>query len=161
MPIGSAFAIAVMIALLPLTLALPVSRALSHEKHKTFAAGEPGDAEKPARVVQITMSEADGAMMFVPDRVEVRRGEQIRFVLRNDGALDHEFVLATTAENLAHAEMMKQHPEMEHDDTNGKRLGPGQASEILWRFSKSGRFEYACLIPGHREAGMVGTIIVK
>ena len=126
-----------------------------------FSAGAPGDPKKPARIVQVTMREADGKMMFIPDRLEIKRGEQIKFVLRNNGELDHEFVLATAEENVKHAEEMKKNPEMEHDDPNSKRLAPQKANEILWRFSKAGEFEFGCLIPGHRESGMIGTIIVK
>jgi uncharacterized cupredoxin-like copper-binding protein len=129
--------------------------------HARFSAGEPGNAKRAARVVQVTMREADGKMLFVPDRVEVRRGEQIKFVLRNNGELDHEFVLATTQENEKHAVEMKKNPDMVHDDPNGRRLGPKKEDSILWRFTRSGEFEYGCLIPGHREAGMTGKIVVK
>ena len=107
------------------------------------------------------MREGDGKMMFVPDRIEVKSGEQIRFMLQNNGELDHEFVLATTEENLKHAEEMKKNPDMEHDDPNAKRVKPKKTSEIVWRFTKAGEFEFGCLIPGHREAGMLGKIIVK
>ena len=107
------------------------------------------------------MREGDGKMMFMPERVEVRTGEQIKFVIRNNGELDHEFVLATTAENLKHAEAMKKNPDMEHDDPNAKRVPPKKADEIVWKFTKKGTFEYGCLIPGHREAGMIGTVVVK
>jgi len=62
---------------------------------------------------------------------------------------------------LKHAEMMRKNPDMEHDDANGKRLAPKQTDQIVWKFSKAGDFEYSCLIPGHREAGMTGTIVVK
>jgi uncharacterized cupredoxin-like copper-binding protein len=149
-----------------------------------FSAGEPGDPKKPARVIQVTFRETDGkraglagkkgtvvdgntgdpgykTMIFIPDRVEVRKGEQIRFVLRNNGEIDHEFVLATTAENLKHAEQMQKNPEMEHDDPNSKRLAPKKVDGLVWRFTKSGEFEFACLIPGHRESGMIGKIVVK
>lgn len=129
--------------------------------HETFSAGEPGNPKKPARVVIVTMKEGDGNMAYSPDRIEVRKGEQIRFILKNNGLLDHEFMLATTADNLKHAELMKKFPEMEHDDPNAKRLKPNGMSEILWRFTKPGEFEFACLIPGHREAGMHGKVIVK
>ena len=129
--------------------------------HASFSAGEPGDPKKPARVVQISMKEEDGKMLFIPQRVEVKRGEQVKFILRNNGELDHEFVLATTEENLQHAEEMKKNPEMEHDDPNAKRIIPKKTNEIVWKFSKAGTFEYGCLIPGHREAGMTGTVIVK
>jgi len=144
-----------------LTSAAAVTSTSAHEDRGNFSAGEPGDPKKPARVVLVTMREGDGKMMFIPDRVEVRKGEQIRFMLRNSGMLEHEFLLATTAENLKHAELMKKFPDMEHDDPNGKRLKPQKTSEIVWRFTKAGEFEYGCLIPGHREAGMLGKIIVK
>jgi uncharacterized cupredoxin-like copper-binding protein len=107
------------------------------------------------------MREGDGKMLFIPAIIDVRRGEQIKFVLRNNGEIDHEFMLATKEENDKHAELMKKFPDMEHDDPNGKRLAPKAANEIVWRFTKSGEFEFACLIPGHREAGMLGKIIVK
>jgi uncharacterized cupredoxin-like copper-binding protein len=129
--------------------------------HESFSAGAPGNPKRPARVINVTMQEGAGKMLFAPDRLEIKRGEQVRFVLTNVGELDHEFVLATTAENLKHAEEMKKNPDMEHDDPNAKRVAPKQKSEILWRFTKRGTFEYGCLIPGHREAGMTGTIIVK
>jgi uncharacterized cupredoxin-like copper-binding protein len=133
----------------------------AHSHAPTFSAGEPGDPKKPARTVQVTMRESDGKMLFVPDRIEIKKGEQVRFVLRNNGALEHEFILATTAENLKHAEAMKKNPEMEHDEPNGREVEPGKTGEIVWRFTKAGEFEFACLIPGHREAGMLGKIVVK
>ncbi len=129
--------------------------------HEEFSAGQPGDSKKPARIVNVVMREGDGKMMFIPDRIEIRRGEQIRFKIRNNGALEHEFILATTAENLKHAEQMKKNPEMEHDDPNGISVGPNKLHDLIWRFTKTGKFEYGCLIPGHREAGMIGTVIVK
>ncbi len=126
-----------------------------------FLAGEPGNPKKPARVIQVTAREADGKMLFVPDKVDVRKGEQIRFIIRNNGLLAHEFVLGSVKENDKHAELMKKYPDMEHDDPNGKSIEPGKTAEILWRFSKAGTFEFACLIPGHREAGMHGSVTVK
>jgi len=77
------------------------------------------------------------------------------------GELAHEFVLASTAENLKHAALMQKYPDMEHDDPNGKTIQPKGSSEILWRFTKRGEFEFGCLIPGHREAGMLGKVLVK
>ena len=139
--------------------ALSIAPAIAHDQHGhgTFSAGEPGDPKKPARTVEIAMSE----MSYEPSNITVERGEQIRFVLRNTGKEDHEFLLATTKENLAHAEVMKKHPHMEHDDPNGVRLAPSQTAEILWKFSKAGTFEFSCLIPGHRDYGMVGHVTVK
>jgi uncharacterized cupredoxin-like copper-binding protein len=101
-------------------------------------------------------------MYYRPDRIEVRQGEQIRFVLKNaDNLKDHEFVLATEKENLEHAEAMKADPNMQHSEPNAKRLRSKETKELLWRFSQPGEFEFSCNIPGHREAGMVGKVIVK
>jgi len=129
--------------------------------HGAFSAGQPGNPKMPARTVIITMREGDGKMLFNHNNVEVRRGEQIRFVLKNEGELEHEFVLATPKENVKHAELMQKFPDMEHDDPNAKRLAPKKTNELVWRFTKAGSFEFACLIPGHREAGMHGKVIVK
>ena len=137
-------------------IALP---ALAHKKQdkQTYSAGEPGNPKKPSRTIEVEMSE----MEYNPYRIEVKRGEQIRFVIRNVGKEDHEFLLATTEENLKHAEAMKKHPHMEHDEPNAVRLAPQKSAEILWRFTKSGTFEYSCLIPDHRDYGMIGRVIVK
>ncbi len=145
------------LALIALAAVTPLANAHEGHAHTRFAAGEPGDAKKPARTIEVEMSE----MAFSPSRIEVKRGEQIRFVIRNAGTEDHEFLLATTEENLKHAEVMKKHPHMEHDDPNGVRLAPKKTAEILWKFTKAGTFEYSCLIPDHRDYGMIGRITVK
>src|SRR6266852_9334240 len=134
-----------------------VTTAAAHEQHGGYSAGEPGNPRKPAREIVVLLNEMD----YSPAVIEVKRGEQIHFVLRNVGTEAHEFLLATTAENLKHGEAMKKNPDMEHDDPNGKRLAPKKTDEIVWKFTKAGEFEYSCLIPGHREAGMIGTIVVR
>ncbi len=143
------------------SLAVAVPGAPGHS-HRSFGAGAPGDPKKPARTVEVVMKETeDGKMLFVPDRVEAKRGEQVRFVLKNAGKVDHEFLLDTPERNAKHKIEMRKNPDMEHDDPNGKRLAPGGTGEIVWRFSKAGTFEFACLIPGHHESGMHGKAIVK
>jgi uncharacterized cupredoxin-like copper-binding protein len=131
--------------------------------HRKFAAGEPGDPKKPVvRTVEVTMHETDDArMLFTPERIEVKRGEQVKFVLKNAGKVDHEFMLDSVQNNAKHKIAMEKNPDMEHDDPNGKRLMPDGSSDIVWRFTKTGTFEFACLIPGHYESGMKGTIVVK
>jgi len=132
-----------------------------HTGHEETAYGKPGDPKKPARIVQVVMREQDGKMIFIPDRIRIRKGEQVRFQLRNNGELDHEFVVGTLEENLKHMKEMEKNPDMEHDDPNAKRLKPKSKGEIVWQFTKAGTFDFSCLIPGHREAGMFGTIVVE
>jgi len=140
-------------------LAAPITPRAHDGEH--FSAGEPGNPRQKFRTVQVTMHEGSGTMGFTPNRLEIRRGEQVKFVISNVGALAHEFVLASTPDNLKHAALMQKYPDMEHDDPNGKTVQPGAKTEILWRFTKVGTFEFACLIPGHREAGMTGIIVVN
>lgn len=142
------------------TLAIAEPGAAGH-KHKVFAAGEPGDLAKPARTITVAMTEGDGTMAYDPPDVAVRAGEQIKFVITNRGALDHEFMLDSVEKNAKHRIAMQKNPEMEHDDPNGRRLKPGGSAEIVWKFSKVGTFEFACLIPGHSEAGMKGVVVVS
>ncbi len=134
--------------------------AVAHTGH-TFAAGEPGDPKKPFRTIEVIMTDGPGTMTYTPDKIEVRKGEQIKFVLKNTGDLAHEFLLDSFEANAKHKIEMQKNPDMEHDDPNGKRLEPKKSAEILWLFSKTGTFEFACLIPGHYETGMKGTVVVK
>lgn len=135
-------------------------RAAAHTEH-ALAAGEPGDPKKPFRTIEIVMTEGPGSMSYSLDRIEVRRGEQIRFVLRNTGDLAHEFLLDSVENNAKHKSKMEEHSEMEHDEVNGKWVEPMTSGEVLWHFTKAGTFEFACLIPGHYESGMKGIVVVK
>ena len=146
---------------MPLAFTAILMPTSAHEGHEHFSAGEPGDPQQPFRTVKIAMLEDGKRMLFDPAVVEVRLGEQIRFVVFNEGTWNHEFILATKQDNRKHAALMKKFPEMEHEDPNAKRLPPFSSAEILWKFTTPGEFEYACLIPGHLEAGMHGIVVVK
>ncbi|MFZ5779216.1 MAG: cupredoxin domain-containing protein [Pseudomonadota bacterium] len=159
---GAAIAVLGMVLMSNTILASPSHKPNEGHSHSdTPAYGRPGDPGKPARTVLIVFREADGRMLFVPDRLKVGKGEQVRFQLRNGGTIDHEFVIATLEGNLMHMKEMEKNPDMEHDDPNAKRLKPTATGEILWRFTEAGVFDFSCLIPGHRDSGMFGTIIVE
>jgi uncharacterized cupredoxin-like copper-binding protein len=145
------------LSLMPVLLFGWSTSAIPHERKATYSAGEPGDPKKSSREIVVEMSEMD----YSPARIEVKRGEQIKFVIRNVGTEDHEFLLASTKDNLKHAAMMRKHPGMAHDEPNGLRLARKQSGEIVWKFTKAGTFEYSCLIPNHREYGMTGRVVVK
>ncbi len=156
--------IALLSAAAMLALATPVMADPGHSHGSTpqYSAGSPGDPKKPSRMVLVTMKETDdGKMVYIPSKFDIKKGEQVRFIVTNAGEIPHEFVLASTEENLKHAEEMKKNPEMEHDDPNNKTIQPKKKAEILWRFDKGGTFEISCLIPGHREAGMLAGVDVK
>lgn len=119
--------------------------------------GIAGDREQVSRTIEISMSDA---MRFSPDRLQVTLGETIRFVHRNDGQILHEFVLGSKPELDKHAELMAKFPGMEHDEPYMAHVAPGQRGEIIWTFNRVGEFEFACLIAGHYQAGMLGQISV-
>ena len=125
--------------------------------HGTEAIGKPGVAAKVSRTVQIDMSDA---MRFTPSTVTVRKGETVRFVVKNSGQLKHEFNLGTEKDLKEHYEMMKKFPEMEHDEPNIASVAPGKTGEVIWQFTKAGTVNFACLHPGHYEAGMKGAVKV-
>jgi len=127
-----------------------------HKEQKAW--GIAGDAKAVTRTIEVRMTDA---MRFTPDRIEVRQGETVRFVHRNDGMILHEFVLGTKQELDEHAALMKRFPNMEHDEPYMAHVGAGKRGEIIWTFNRAGDFDFACLIPGHYEAGMVGKVNVS
>lgn len=119
--------------------------------------GIAGDAKQAKRSIELRMSDD---MRFTPNRIQVRQGETVRLVVVNTGKVLHELVIGSAEELKAHAEMMKKFPNMEHDEPYMAHVDPGKRGEIIWTFNRPGEFEFACLIAGHFEAGMVGKIVV-
>ena len=138
--------------------------------------GEPAQAAGADRTVEIVM----GDNYFEPERLTVAAGETVRFVVRNDGQFLHEFNLGTAAMHAAHQEemaTMMQHGMitptgidhdqmkmdhgghgMQHDDSNSVLIEPGETKELVWKFSAVTDLEFACNVPGHYDAGMMGEI---
>jgi uncharacterized cupredoxin-like copper-binding protein len=143
--------------------------ALAHESSKHTAKtslaskteqkdwGIAGNAKAVKRTIQVRMRDD---MRFTPDRIVVRQGETVRFMVQNSGKVMHEFVIGTRQENQAHAKMMEKFPDMEHDEPYMAHVAPGKQGQIVWTFNRPGEFEFACLIAGHYTAGMVGRITV-
>lgn len=116
-----------------------------------------GNAAAAKRTITVDMTDA---MRFTPDSITVREGETVRFVVRNRGRMLHEMVIGTPDELREHAALMARFPDMEHDEPYMVHVDPGKSGEIVWHFNRPGSFEFACLIAGHYEAGMRGTIVV-
>ncbi|MGB4358998.1 MAG: cupredoxin family protein [Rhodoferax sp.] len=125
--------------------------------HGESAIGKPGVAAKVSRTIQVEMA---NGMRFKPSEIRVKKGETIRFVLKNTDGLKHEFSLGTQQELLEHYEVMKRFPDMEHDEPNKISLAPGKRGEVIWQFTKTTSVDFACLHPGHFDAGMKGRVIV-
>ena len=119
--------------------------------------GIAGDAQAARRTIEVRMLDS---MRFTPDRIDVGLGETVRFTASNTGKVMHEFVIGSGVENARHAELMMKFPGMQHDEPYMAHVPPGRRGQIVWTFNRPGRFEFACLIAGHYQAGMVGTIVV-
>ncbi len=120
--------------------------------------GREGDPRKVKRVIRMEMSDA---MRFFPDQIRVQKGQTVRFVVRNGGESPHEMVLGTMDDLKKHAAIMKKTAPSDRDAPNIARVEPGDTGRIVWQFTKTGEFYYGCLVPGHFEAGMIGTVVVR
>ena len=140
--------------------------AWAHGDHAPASAAAPkqqpwgmsGTAKQVQRTITLTMTDN---MRFTPDRIEVKSGETVRLRVRNAGQLMHELVIGTRETLAEHAAMMLKHPGMAHDDPSMVHVAPDKTGEIIWTFNRAGEFEFACLIAGHFQAGMKGTISVR
>ena len=119
--------------------------------------GQPGLAAKVSRTVTIDMQDN---MRFVPATLRVKQGETVRLVVRNTGVVPHELVLGSIKDLQAHAKAMQKFPDMEHEEPNILTVAPGAQGELVWHFTKAMTLDFACLRPGHYEAGMKGKIEV-
>ncbi len=136
-------------------LAIAAIPAAADTGHGSF--GRAGDPKNVSRAIEI---DASDAMRYTPSRITVKRGETVRLVVRNRGQVTHELVLGTIAELKEHAALMRKFPNMEHDEPNQARVAPGGSAEIVWQFTQAGEVPFACLVPGHMEAGMHGRVRV-
>ncbi len=155
--------------LLTALLATPMIALPAHAHgEKKHAATAPAVAEQtawgiagtPAQVTRTISIDMTDAMRFSPDTLTIKEGETVRFVVRNTGRMLHEMVIGTPEALAKHAAMMARFPNMEHDEAYMVHVEPGKTGEIVWHFNRAGSFEFACLIAGHYEAGMRGTLTV-
>lgn len=131
------------------------ARPISTEE-KVF--GREGDPKKASRTVKVEMSDK---LRFTPASLTIKRGETVKFEVKNSGKLMHEMVLGTMQELKEHSAMMQKHPTMEHDEPYMAHVAPGKTETMVWQFSKAGEFYFGCLVPGHFEGGMIGKLSVK
>jgi uncharacterized cupredoxin-like copper-binding protein len=141
-----------------LSLNLSFAAGDSMEKEEQSPVGNPVASAKKFRVINIVMNDQ---LRFQPDKIEVKNGETIKFVVKNAGKIKHEIVIGSAEKLKAHAEMMKSMPGMVHKDADQLTLAPGKSGKMTWKFIGPGTLEFACFEPGHSEAGMNGVLTVK
>lgn len=156
--------IVVVLALAPAALALDVK---AHGPGHVMSGGKMGDPRKVTRVIEVVAT--DNA--FSLKSLQVKDGETVRFVVRNDGFDRHEMLIGTKAEHAEHLKMMRammeeqkkkgghaghSGPMMQHG--SGVMVAPGKTESFVWTFQRTADLEFACDIPGHYEDGMRGPI---
>lgn len=142
--------------LLVATLSLPLFSLAQDSLHHGHT--QAPTAVKTLPEVTIRM---DDNMRFTPQSIHVKQGETLRLKVINDGKIPHELVLGPKHELLAHAKEMRSGTGHGHHSNNAITLNAGEQGEIIWVFKKAGILDFACLIPGHFEAGMSGEVRVK
>lgn len=167
---------AVAALLSPFALAAPAFAAGEHSGGHGGGAsyGEAGSKANASRTVEVVMRDN----LYEPEKISVKAGETVRFLVKNEGTLVHEFQIGTPASIEEHAPMMQmmvdhgvleadrinedaakemeKSMDMDHDEPNSTLLEPGESGEVVWKFADAGAIEFACTVPGHYESGMVG-----
>jgi uncharacterized cupredoxin-like copper-binding protein len=151
--------IAASVALASATAWANGTHAHSHSHgHGASVIGQPGKASKVSRTINVDMTDN---MRFTPANLTVKKGETVRLVVKNSGKLKHELVLGTPQDLTDHYKQMLKFPGMVHEDPQMVSVDPGATGEIIWAFDRAGVVDFACLQPGHFDAGMVGKVAVK
>ncbi|MDP4608948.1 MAG: cupredoxin family protein [Burkholderiaceae bacterium] len=119
--------------------------------------GQPGDVRNVTRTVAVDMADN---MRFTPATIDVKANETVQFVVTNSGKVKHEMVLGTPQELAEHYKQMLKFPGMVHEDPQTASVEPGQSGSIVWTFTNAGVVDFACLQPGHFDAGMKGYVTV-
>ena len=119
--------------------------------------GIAGEAKAVTRTLTVSMLDT---MRFSPDVLDVKVGETIKLLVKNTGKVQHELVIGTKPELDTHAALMVKFPDMAHDEPYMAHVGPKKTSQLIWTFNRAGEFDFACLINGHYQSGMVGKIRV-
>lgn len=126
--------------------------------HGTQSFGRPGKMQQATRTVEVSMSDE---MRFTPSKITVKRGETVKFIVKNVGEMKHEMMLGTKKSLPEHAAVMQKFPDMQHEEPSAVTVEPGKTGQIVWQFTSDGEFMFGCLMPGHYEAGMVGSLQVQ
>lgn len=165
---------AIVAAALALVVPATISPALAGAGHAS-GHGKPGKASAATRTIKVTMKDN----FYEPNSISVKPGETVKFIVTNKGELVHEFNIGTPMMHTNHKKemlMMMEHgvlgadkinraaaKKMQaamghgmHNDPNSALLEPGKSATIIWTFPKEAKIEFACNVPGHYEAGMVG-----
>ncbi len=142
--------------------------------------GEPGHLNEVDRTIEIKMFDN----YYEPNQIDIKKGETVKFVVKNMGELVHEFNIATKEMHIKHQpemlkmvgmeillgdridmkkmkEVAKTDKSMAHSHSNSVLLEPNKSEDLIWKFSKNAKLEVACNVPGHYQAGMIAKVNIN
>ena len=118
-----------------------------------------GDVDDPQEVV-ITATD----IAFDTARIEVVANRPVALTLHNEGALEHDFSIMHIPMDIAHTpeeddgghdmSAMEEMPELH------MAVMPGASNAMTFTPTEPGEYSYFCTVPGHKDAGMGGTLVV-
>ena len=112
---------------------------------------------------EVTIEAVD--LAFTPATVAVAAGQPIKLTLQNNGALEHDFSVMEIEVESVHEEAGEHDEGAEHTMTVDPELhvaaAAGTVGTVEFTAGHAGTYEFFCSVPGHKEAGMVGTLIIE
>lgn len=137
---------------------------VGHKHSMKMMGGQPGKKSEVDRTIRLIATD----MKFNKKTINIKAGETIRFVVTNKGEQVHDLTLGTEEVQASHRKEMLEMlnkgmdlGKMNHSDPNAVMIKPGETKELIWKFAKAQKFEFACNVPGHYEAGMKGRIVIR
>ena len=113
--------------------------------------------KQPPIVKTIGLGNEAGDLVFVPNHLTFKAGSRYQLTLHNDSPVKHYF----TAKDFADA-IWSQKVDAGNVEVKGTihelELRPGSQAEWVFIPLRAGLYSLRCTIPGHAEAGMMGTI---
>lgn len=106
-----------------------------------------------AQVVEVALQDS---MQIVPGKITVESGTPVRFVITNEGALEHDFFIGSDRE-----QKQREAGEGEPGPDRYVAVPPGETVTLVTTFPSPGKTIAGCVVPGHYSAGMKATITIE
>ena len=144
---------------------------------KNMKIGSKGKLSDVTRTIEVKMYDN----YYEPNVFKIKKGETVKFKVKNLGELVHEFNIANPMMHIKHQPEMELMVENEillgdridkdkmqkmaamdksmgHSHSNSVLLAPKEEGTLIWKFENAVNIEIACNVPGHYQAGMVAAV---
>lgn len=123
---------------------------------------------KPTAIPPVEISLTGKDIAYDTNRIEVAAGQPVRLTFHNDGVLEHDFSIIEMPHmgeaTAGHVEGMDGHDtsmnQMDVQPELHVAAPMGGMNTLDFTPSEPGEYEFFCTVSGHKEAGMMGTLVV-